>query len=287
LAQFTGSFNSTGSSNLTGSVVINQITYPTLNFADGQYGVEVPTLGVDNVFELDIPKTIYEYVKNDSGTTLLKGTPVHSVGASGFNTLVIAASASNAATMPATFILAQDLDSEEEGLGIAIGAIQGINTTGLTAGDPVWVGANGGFTQTKPTGSNLIQNLGIVTRVGVNGGGVVLGAGRSNDVPNIEEGYFWVGNSGSVATPTPTASLLIGYAITGSNTFVGNQTITGSLSVTGSFNIDNDVKIENGFSILTSVSQSLEFADDAAAAAGGVPLGGLYRSGNFILIRLV
>jgi hypothetical protein len=43
---------------------------------------------------------------------------------------------------------------------------------------------------------------------------------------------------------------------------------------------------QNGFKILTAVSQSLNFANDAAAAAGGVPLGGLYRSGNFILIRL-
>jgi hypothetical protein len=73
------------------------------------------------------------------------------------------------------------------------------------------------------------------------------------------------------------------------NTFTSSYT-TGSF--TGSFAgdsliIDNDVKIENGFSILTSVSQSLEFVDDAAAATGGVPLGGLYRSGNFILIRLV
>jgi hypothetical protein len=115
-------------------------------------------------------------------------------------------------------------------LGIAIGAIQGVNTTGLIAGDAVYVGANGGWTQTKPTGSNLIQNLGIVTKVGENGGGVVLGAGRSNDVPNIEEGYFWVGNSGSVATPTPTSS----FATTGSNTFVGDQIVTGSVTISGS-----------------------------------------------------
>jgi hypothetical protein len=228
--EITGSLNINGSANLTGSVVINQLTYPTADFADGQYGVEVPTLGVNNVFSMEVPKTIYEYVKNDSGTTLLKGTPVHSTGTVGFNTLVIAASASNASTMPATYILAQDLDDEEEGLGIAIGAIQGVNTTGLIAGDPVWVGANGGWTQTKPTGSNLIQNLGIVTKVGNNGGGVVLGAGRSNDVPNIQTGYFWVGNGSSVATATPTSS----FATTGSNTFIGNQTITGSLKVSGS-----------------------------------------------------
>jgi hypothetical protein len=204
-----GSLIVTASANLSGSVVINELTYPTSNFADGQYGVEVPTLGVNNVFTMEVPKTVYEYVKNDSGVTLPKGTPVHSTGTVGFNTLVIAASASNAATMPATFILAQDLDDEEEGLGIAIGAIQGIDTTGLTAGDAVYVGANGGFTQSKPTGSNLIQNLGIVTKVGVSGGGVVLGAGRSNDVPNIQQGYFWAGNSGSVATPFTTSSILL------------------------------------------------------------------------------
>ena len=44
--------------------------------------------------------------------------------------------------------------------------------------------------------------------------------------------------------------------------------------------------ITNSFVVLTQVSQSLNFANDAAAATGGVPLGGLYRSGNFILIRL-
>jgi hypothetical protein len=59
----------------------------------------------------------------------------------------------------------------------------------------------------------------------------------------------------------------------------GSMLVTGSLAMSGSFT-------QNGFKILTAVSQSLNFANDAAAATGGVPLGGLYRSGNFILIRL-
>jgi hypothetical protein len=261
----TGSLNVSGSSNLTGSVIINELTYPTSNFADAQYGVEVPTLDTNNVFTMEVPKTIYEYVKNDSGTTLYKGTPVHSTGTVGFNTLVIAASASNASTMPATYILAQDLDDEEEGLGIAIGAIQGVNTTGLIAGDAVYVGANGGWTQTKPTGSNLIQNLGIVTKVGNNGGGVVLGAGRSNDVPNIQQGYFWVGNSDSVATPTPTSS----FAVTSSaNTFYGNQTITGSLNISVSASIA-------GNAVVTSPSvNSIVTISSASYAALTPPVSG-------------
>ena len=44
--------------------------------------------------------------------------------------------------------------------------------------------------------------------------------------------------------------------------------------------------IVSSYVVLTQVSQSLNFVDDAAAAAGGVPLGGLYRNGNFILIRI-
>jgi hypothetical protein len=44
--------------------------------------------------------------------------------------------------------------------------------------------------------------------------------------------------------------------------------------------------IQNSYVILSQVSASLNFADDAAAAAGGVPVGGLYRNGNFILIRI-
>ena len=55
--------------------------------------------------------------------------------------------------------------------------------------------------------------------------------------------------------------------------------VTGSYAMSGSFT-------QVGYKILTTVSQSLNYADDTAAAAGGVPLGGLYRNGNFILIRL-
>ena len=58
--------------------------------------------------------------------------------------------------------------------------------------------------------------------------------------------------------------------------------ISGSLNVSGSSHT-----IQNGYVVLQQVSQSLNFVDDTAAAAGGVPLGGLYRNGNFIVIRIV
>jgi len=66
------------------------------------------------------------------------------------------------------------------------------------------------------------------------------------------------------------------FAVTSSNnSFFGENTFT------------NKVTHTNGYVILQQVSQSLNFVDDAAAAIGGVPLGGLYRNGNFIVIRIV
>lgn len=49
--------------------------------------------------------------------------------------------------------------------------------------------------------------------------------------------------------------------------------------------MDNNVIRFNGFTILSNVTSS--FNNDTEAAAAGVPLQGLYRSGSHILIRLV
>jgi hypothetical protein len=65
------------------------------------------------------------------------------------------------------------------------------------------------------------------------------------------------------------------FAVTASNnSFYGENTFTNKITHT------------NGYIVLTQISQSLNFVDDTAAAAGGVPLGGLYRNGNFIAIRI-
>jgi len=68
--------------------------------------------------------------------------------------------------------------------------------------------------------------------------------------------------------------------------YAGIARISGSLIVSQSAATGTAVTVQNGHTILAQVSQSLNFNDDTAAAAGGVPLGGLYRSGNFIAIRL-
>ena len=61
---------------------------------------------------------------------------------------------------------------------------------------------------------------------------------------------------------------------------------TGSATIEGGADIIGQLKQSAGAVILTKVSESLNFANDTAASNGGVPLGGLYRNGNDIKIRI-
>jgi hypothetical protein len=65
---------------------------------------------------------------------------------------------------------------------------------------------------------------------------------------------------------------------TGSHAITGSLTITGSLAVTGS--------ISTSGSLIAPYLVTFECIDDTTAAAAGVPVGGLYRNGNIIQIRL-
>ena len=67
------------------------------------------------------------------------------------------------------------------------------------------------------------------------------------------------------------------YAVSSSHALSGNGSFQGSLS--GSL-------LGTSYIVLSQVSESLNFASDSAAGTGGVPLGGLYRSGSFVKIRI-
>ena len=146
--------------------------------------------------ELEISsEQLEETVKNVSGGELTKGTPVYQSGTSGNFMAVAAADASSAAHMPAVGVLKETLADEAEGTMIIAGRIRQIDTSTFSEGDVVYVAPSGGYTNVRPSSENhLVQNLGRVTKVGQNGEGIVYGAGRSNDIPNLATGHVFIGN---------------------------------------------------------------------------------------------
>ena len=141
----------------------------------------------DSTWTDDVPLQVN--VKNTSGGALTKGTPVYATGTVGSTAVieVAAADASVSAKMPAIGLLLQDLAVNATGLVMVMGTITSINTLGYAINSGMFVAPGGGLTNTRPTtATDLVQNVARVTRVSATTGSVlVLGPGRTNDVPNL------------------------------------------------------------------------------------------------------
>jgi len=134
---------------------------------------------------------------------LAKGDPVYIVGyQNGQNVNIVAkADSSDAAKMPVVGLADDDYANNNFGTMTAFGSFNGnFDTTGGTenwaVGDIIFVKAGGGLTNVKPTGTDLIQNIAIVSRVQQNTGELeVIALGRTNDVPNLPAGRLFVGTN--------------------------------------------------------------------------------------------
>jgi hypothetical protein len=89
-------------------------------------------------------------------------------------------------------------------------------------------------------------------------------------------GKFWFNDN--------EGTLYIEYADTNGTNWIPVNDLVGADGTSGTSGTSANL---SGYVVLTQVSQSLNFVDDTSAASGGVPLGGLYRNGNIIQIRIV
>lgn len=226
--------------------------------------------------------------KNTSGGTLTKGTPIYITGTVGTSNRVevSAADSSSASTMPATGLLLQDLANNGEGYLVTGGVLKNLTTDpidGVTPSenDTIYVKSGGGLTTTKPTGTALIQNVGKVGRVNSSSAGSIIVSSiiRSNDIPNIQQNYFWLGNSSGVPTATEhTLSTLTDVTLTSpaagnlliydaSNSYFENALLTAGSNVSIT-NADGSITIastDTTYSAGTGLSLTgTTFALDAA-----------------------
>jgi hypothetical protein len=68
--------------------------------------------------------------------------------------------------------------------------------------------------------------------------------------------------------------------------FDSSLIVSGTLGIAATIATSSMVITQLGYVLLPHVSESLDFASDALAAAAGVPIGGLYRNGNALAIRI-
>jgi len=162
------------------------------------------------------PDKLFYLCKNAGASTIEKGKFVY---ISGYNTLnsyieVSLADNTSASTMPAFGITMEAISAGSTGKVLQQGKMTGLNTDGIAEGTILYVGTSGDWVTTKPTGTALIQNVGIVLKDNASDGHIhVGGSGRSNDIPNIPDGKIWIGNASAVPTAvTPSGDVTISNA---------------------------------------------------------------------------
>lgn len=138
-----------------------------------------------------------------AGEALTKGDPVYISGddISGNKPIVSIADSDDANKMPC-FGLANETVSANANVNVVtFGTITGLDTSSYTQGDILYISTTGTLTATKPSGqSSLIQNIGKVMRSHASAGSIkVGGAGRTNDVPNLNDGNVFIGNASNQA----------------------------------------------------------------------------------------
>jgi len=117
-------------------------------------------------------KSIYQDVRNQSGSAFIKATPVYvsgSEGASGKILILAASNASEANSSKTMGLTASAISNNSNGQVISEGILEGIDTTGAVDGDPVWLGVNGAKIYgllNKPSAPAHLVFLGIVIRGG-------------------------------------------------------------------------------------------------------------------------
>ena len=166
---------------------------------------------------------------------LVKGDPVYIVGFNnGQNTNIVAkADSSDVAKMPVVGLVDDDYANQAFGTMTAFGSFNGdFDTTGGTeswaVGDIIFVKPGGGLTNIKPGGTDLIQNVAIVSRVNSQTGELeVIALGRTNDVPNLPTGRLFVGT----AANTSLASDVIYVDDTNDRVGIGTTTPSTDLEV--------------------------------------------------------
>lgn len=181
-------------------------------------------------------------VRNSSGSTITKGSPVY---IDGYNTgqgllTVDLADQDDSAKMPALGLANTDIANNSNGDIVVSGLLTGLNTSSYSANDSLYVSSTAGqLTSTKPQ-SDDIQSVAIVGRSHASSGVIfVKGAGRVNDTPRTI-------TAGRPVTSTITGNVSLNALVKNTDylldTDLGSFSITVNSATNTAWNVGDSVR---------------------------------------------
>lgn len=229
------------------------------------------SLTVDHIIG-DMDGQVLKACKNTDSIALRKGDPVFIAGNVGATDVIEVqlARSDTTAKMPAVGLASQTLAVNATGYVTIVGVLSSVDTSAFSVGNSVYVASTGWITSVRPTGASiLVQNIGRIGRVNANNGQIiVLGPGRTNDVPNtiLASGTLALGTPDIITPLAGTASVFntnatrVNIGSSASGVLIGNA--TGVVSV-------GDLAVNNGAITTTAATATLFNATATTVTIGG------------------
>ena len=229
-------------------------------------------LSIATRYEGDINGAILQQVLVKEPGGVSKGDVVYISGGTGDNPEVRKAQANSISTMAALGIMKNSTAVDVVGECVTSGEITGLNLTGFTTGDELFVSNTtaGGLLTSAPTGeANLVQKIGKVIKGGAGGALTVLGAFRTNATPNLNQGSLFIGNASNQATT---------LGIGGNNTVLTSNGTTASWAANTGGGITFSGSTADGLATFASTSSAAVNSEVKLLADGQMTFDG--SSGN-------
>lgn len=159
-------------------------------------------------------------VRNQTGVSLLKGTPVVIIGHTGSVPLVDKADAASAPVSDVLGLLENDLPNNTTQTCVIAGEISNIDMSAYTSGDQIYLKAGGGFTNIKPVEPNFIVTIGNV-ELATAAGSLLVHINDLVDLPNLPANNVPIGVLGGNTTTTHLFNAIRGTLLTGLSLVTG------------------------------------------------------------------
>lgn len=139
-------------------------------------GNQSPSIGLNANVTLQLGQENVALVYNGTGSTIANGKVVAVSGAQGQRPSVVLADASGeSSSAPTLGISTQSIANGTEGFICTFGLVRGINTSGFTAGAPIYLSTTAGeFTATRPSAPDHTVFLGWVIKVNASSGEIFV-----------------------------------------------------------------------------------------------------------------
>ena len=138
------------------------------------------------VVALQLGQELLARVYNGTGSQLTDGQVVYITGSQGNRISVQLASNSQESTSAVTFgVVTEPIQPGQEGFVTISGTVRHLNTTGFTAGQPIWLGSTpGSYTATKPVAPAHAVLVGYIERVHASVGSIFV---KIQNYPELDE----------------------------------------------------------------------------------------------------